>query len=168
MIVQRAAPGWADDIETDIMERSLSKIFTEISEVIDDDDFSDDPVYDKEVDVDGMFGDGMVDIAPTPKLDKAQNGDYQDYDVYDKGVDFVGNGTKDVDFEAIKADLVSEVMRLYDEDKSILIENQEADKAKFIAMHEAEQAHILKELQKVQEENMKLKAAFNSFVIGES
>jgi len=144
----------------------LSAIVAEISEVIDDDDdeyFYDDG-YKKEVDNDDMFGVSLMDIGPTPTLDKARNGDYKDYGVYDEGDEYVGNETSEVNFESMKADLISSVMELYD-----------ADKARFIKQHEAEKADILKELQKVQEENekvqeenLKLKAAFNSFMNGES
>merc|ERR1712176_95142 len=146
-------------------EESLSQIVTEISEVIDDDDDDDyfyDDAYKKEVD--DMFGASQTDIGPTPTLDKARNGDHKDYGVYGKGDEYVGNETSEVNFESMKADLISSVMELYD-----------ADKARFIQQHEAEKADILKELQKVQEENekvqeenLKLKAAFNSFINSES
>ena len=147
MILERAAPAWVDDIESEIMESALNGIVTEISEVIDDDDdyFKNEG---RKVDVGDMFGAGQMDIAPTPNLDKSQAIDYNDYGIYDKGVEYVGNGTSngtsEADYESMKADLIADVMGLYD-----------ADKERFIKQHEVEKAHILKELQKVQEEKEK-------------
>jgi len=162
MIVQRVAPGWTDDVEVDIMNFTLDKLTQEISEVIDDEDGHSAyaPSYEggKDVDVKDMFDtDGFVDD------DDGYNGDYiegqaqDDYDNYAEnnynGYDEhdKSNDANQVDFETMKQELVSEVMGIYD-----------ADKAKFMAAHEADKARILEELNQVKRESAALKGEINA------
>ena len=71
MIVQSAAPGWVDKIETDIINFTLDKLVQEISDVShdDDDDYSDyTPAgADKDVDVNNMFDADDYDVAQEDK-----------------------------------------------------------------------------------------------------
>merc|ERR1719221_751431 len=138
MIVQRTAPDWCDDVEADIMNSTLDKITQEISEE-EDGDSEYCPEGGKGMGSDNMFENDYENGY----ADYDENGDYDGYEEDDK------KGLPDVNLDGIKQDLISEIMAVYD-----------ADKAKFMKVHEAEKAQIRDELKIVKEENAKLKAAF--------
>jgi len=159
LIVQRVGPGWTDDVEVDIMNFTLDKLTQEISEVIDDDDddYSDYAPTDTDKDVDNnkLFYDEDYGVAQDDDGyhdEKGYDGSddnyaSNEYDGHGEGhYPVKSNVTEQVDFEAIKKQLISEVMGIYD-----------ADKAKFMTAHEADKARILEELQSVKDENAALK-----------
>merc|ERR1712115_202877 len=96
----------------------------------------------------------------TQEISEEEDDDYMDYSP-DGGKMGSGNmfenddngyadddnkGVPDVNLDEIKQDLISEIMAVYD-----------ADKAKFMKVHEAEKAQMRDELKIVKEENAKLK-----------
>ena len=148
-----------DDVEVDIMNFTLDKLTQEISEVIDDDDddYSDYAPTDTDKDLDNnkLFYDEDYGVAQDDDGFHGEKGydgsddNYasNEYNGHEEGhYPVKSNVTEQVDFEAIKKQLISEVMEIYD-----------ADKAKFMTAHEADKARILEELQSVKDENAALK-----------
>jgi hypothetical protein len=162
MIIQRVAPGWADDVEADIMNPTMDMLTQEISEIEDDDD----------ADVAYMPDQGDFDFKEVydsddhmPKDYDSQNGkENGDCDIMeDKHV------SSQVDFEAMKQQLIAEVTGIYDADKAKFMAAHKADADSILeelkqvkVENEADKARILEELKQMKEENKALKDAVDS------
>ena len=162
MIIQRVAPGWTDDIEAEIMNFTPDKLSQEISEVIiDDDDFDQYAPYGhEEVDVKEMFDTGDYDSQEYDDDEGHKSIDYMKDSIALSEDSYGENSFRQIgdgqvrdssfndqdDFEAMKQQLITEVMGIYDNDK-----------AQFMEAHKADTDRIMEELKVVKEENAVLK-----------